>query len=193
VQYWHTPRPGAIGRSSRPARAGKCHRAKGRRWSFTGVRGLAGFTRGQGADRTADGHSAGKAATENRADRARSVDLARAFTNSKHNVGRAQEGGIPRIAISEMPKRSRTAKLIMLMTAKGIFSRIRTSTPSGSNTLPIGRSSPIRQNRAKLIFRASAALRVDPRTKVLKKDEARRIAVNVARLPELLGKGERDT
>jgi hypothetical protein len=56
------------------------------------------------------------------------VDLTSAFTNSKHN-GRAQEGGIPRIAISEMPKRSRTAKLIMLMTAKGIFSRIRTSTP----------------------------------------------------------------
>jgi hypothetical protein len=57
------------------------------------------------------------------------VDLTRAFTNSKHNVGRAQEGGIPRIAISEMPKMSRTAKLIMLMTAKGMFSRIRTSTP----------------------------------------------------------------
>jgi hypothetical protein len=48
--------------------------------------------------------------------------------------------GVARIAISEMPKRNRTAKLMALMTAKGMFSRYRISPPMEPNTLPIRRS-----------------------------------------------------
>jgi len=47
--------------------------------------------------------------------------------------------GVARIAISEMPKRNSTAKLMALMTAKGMFSRYRISPPMEPNTLPIRR------------------------------------------------------
>jgi hypothetical protein len=42
--------------------------------------------------------------------------------------------GVARIAISEIAKRNRTAKLIRLMTANGMFSRYRTSRPQIDRT-----------------------------------------------------------